>query len=194
MKDINKNERLLQILETNKSLQLVLDRVEDLGVSNWYIGSGGIAQTVWNIKHGFEPENGIKDYDLVYYDIDTSYEAEDTFIQKGKNIFKNIPIPVEIRNQARVHLWYDQHFGHKIKQYKSTEAAIDTWPTTATAVGVKKSTDGEFQIYTSFGLDDLLNMIIRPNKVKITEEIYLDKVNRWIKTWPNLKVIPWDEK
>ena len=164
-------EQLLQILETNMSIQLVLDRDRGLGVSNWYVGSGGITQTVWNVKHSFDPENGIKDYDLVYYDVDNSYDAENYFIQKGKEIFKDIPIPVEIRNQARVHLWYKKHFGYSIEAHKSTEAAIDTWPTTATAVGIRKSPNGEFQIYTTFGLDDLINMIVRPNKVKITKGI-----------------------
>ncbi|MFA6408449.1 MAG: nucleotidyltransferase family protein [Candidatus Paceibacterota bacterium] len=77
-------EELLQILKENKSIQSILDRSGDLQMPNWYLGSGSIAQTVWNVKHGFDSENGIRDYDLVYYDAnDISYEAEDRFIQKG---------------------------------------------------------------------------------------------------------------
>ena len=84
-----KIEQLLQILRKNKSVQLILKRAKELNMPNWYLGAGGIAQTVWNVKHGFDPENGIKDYDLVYYDADNiSYEAEDVFIQKGKELFK----------------------------------------------------------------------------------------------------------
>jgi hypothetical protein len=188
-------EQLLQMLEKNKSVQLILERAKELGMLNWYLGAGGIVQTVWNIKHGFDPENGIKDYDLVYYDADDiSYESEDNFIQKGKESFKDIPVLVEIRNQARVHLWYEKHFGKSIGQYKSVEEAISAWPTTATSVGVRKNADGQFQIYAPFGLDDLFGMIVRANKVNITEKIYQDKVNRWIKIWPNLKVVPWDQK
>jgi hypothetical protein len=192
---MTKTEQLLQILEKNKSVQLILNRAESLSMPNWYLGAGGIVQTVWNVKHGFDPENGIKDYDLVYYDADDiSYEAEDVFIQKGKEVFKGIPVLVEIRNQARVHLWYEKHFGRPIDQYKSVEESIRTWPTTATSVGVRKDKNGRFQIYAPFGLDDLLNMVVRANKAKITEKIYQDKVDRWIKIWPNLKVIPWDEE
>src|SRR3989339_976288 len=103
---MTKTEQLLQIIEKNKSVRLILDRADGLNMSNWYLGAGGIAQTAWNRKHGFDPENGIKDYDLVYYDADdTSYEAEDVFIQKGKELFEDISDLVEIRNQARVHLW-----------------------------------------------------------------------------------------
>ena len=188
-------EQLLQILEKNKSVQLILERAKEMCMPNWYLGAGGIVQTVWNVKHGFAPENGIKDYDLVYYDADnTSYEAEDIFIKKGKEIFNDIPVLVEIRNQARVHIWYEKHFGKSIGQYKSVEEAISTWPTTATSIGVRKNVDGTFQVYAPFGLDDLLGMVVKANKAKITEKIYQDKVDRWIKIWPNLKVIPWNRK
>jgi len=189
---MSKEAQLLEIIKENKSLQLVLDRVNLLGIKNWYVGSGSIAQTVWNVKHGFDPENGIKDYDLVYWDEDTSYEAEDVFIQKGKEVFKDITIPVEIRNQARVHLWYEKHFGYSIEPHDSTETAIDTWPTTATSIGVRKMEDN-FKVYSSFGLDDVLDMVVRPNKTKITREIYRNKIDRWVKAWPKLKVISWDE-
>src|SRR3989338_10296406 len=192
--NMTKTEQLLKILEKNKSVQLILERASELKMLNWYLGAGGIVQTVWNVKHGFNPENGIKDYDLVYYDAgDTSYETEDVFIQRGKELFKDIPVLVEIRNQARVYLWYEKHFGRPIDQYKSVEEAIGTWPTTATSVGVRKI-NGQFHVHAPFGLDDLLGMIVRANKVKITEKIYQDKVDRWIKIWPNLKIIPWNNK
>jgi len=192
--NMTKTEQLLQILEKNKRVQSILERASELKIPNWYLGAGGIVQTVWNIKHDFNPENGIKDYDLVYYDADNIfYEAEDKFIQRGKEIFKDIPVLVEIRNQARVHLWYEKHFGKPIDQYESVEAAISTWPTTATSIGVKKE-NRQFQVYAPFGLDDLLDMIVRANKTLITEKIYQDKVDRWIKIWPNLKIVPWDRE
>lgn len=184
-------DQLLQILEENKSIQSILNRASTLNMPNWYLGAGGIVQTVWNIKHGFVPENGIKDYDLVYYDAkDISYESEDVFIQKGKELFKDISVLVEIRNQARVHLWYEKHFGRPIDQYKSVEEAISTWPTTATSIGIRKM-DDQFQVFAPFGLDDLLGLVVRVNKILITEKIYQDKVDRWIKIWPDLKVLPW---
>ncbi len=188
-------KELFKILETNKSVQLILKQAEKLNMPNWYLGAGGITQTVWNFKHGFAAENGIKDYDLVYCDSsNTSYEAEDTFIKKSKKLFNDIPALVEIKNQARVHLWYEKNFGKPIKQYKFTEEAINTWPTTATAVGVKKCKDGRFEVYAPFGLNDLFNMVVRANKTLITEKIYQDKIDRWVKIWPNLKIIPWHEK
>ncbi len=192
---MTETEQLLQMLKKNKSVQFILEHAKELNMPNWYLGSGGIVQTVWNIKHGFDPEYGIKDYDLVYYDANnTSSEAQDVFIEKGKELFKKIPVLVEIVNEARVYLWYRKEFGYPTdqEQYKSVEDAISVWPTTATAIGVRKNADGKFQVYAPFGLDDLMNMIVKANKPRITEKVYQDKVDRWTKVWPNLKVIPWD--
>lgn len=41
-------------------------------------------------------------------------------------------------------------------------------------------------------LNDLLGLIVRPNKVQITKEIYEKKVLRWKTNWPDLNVIPWN--
>jgi hypothetical protein len=188
-------DELLKILEKNRSLQQILDNASKLNMPNWYVGAGGIAQTVWNVKHNFEPEFGIKDYDLVYYDAsDTSAEAQDSFTRKGREIFQNIVTPVEIVNEARVHIWYAQEFGREIRPYVSVEDAISTWPTTATSTGVRKEGDGSYAIFAPYGLDDLLNLVVRPNRMLITEEIYNKKIERWTKLWPNLKVISWNSK
>lgn len=183
-------QQLIGIISKNKVLMDILRKAPDLKMKNWYLGAGCICQTVWNDKFGFDLNNGINDYDLVYYDdSDVSYEGEDKYIQEGKKLFGDIP--VEIRNQARVYLWYKDHFGRDIDPYKSVEEAISTWPTTATSVGIRLNENGEIKIFSLFGLDDLLGGIVRANKVKITEEIYMKKVNRWIKIWPDLNVIPW---
>jgi len=190
---MNKEEQLLEILENNKNIRLILERANKLKVPNWYLGAGGIAQTVWNALYDFDLETGIKDYDLVYYDArDISYEAENVIIQNGKKLFQDIPIPVEIINEARVHLWYEKRFGVKINPYQSVEDAIDSWPTTATAIGVNYINKRN-EIYSPFGLEDLLNGIIRASKVQITKEIYDSKVNRWKNIWSELKVIPLGE-
>ena len=189
---MTQEEKLEEILKKNLSIQAILERAPKLNMPNWYLGAGGIAQTVWNVAHGFDAEKGIRDYDLVYYDPqDISYEGEDAFIQRGQELFKDTVVPIEIRNQARVHLWYEKHFGYSIPQHPSAEDAINTWPTTATAVGVRREGD-QLKIYTPFGLDDLMGMIVRANKTKITKEIYEDKVNRWSKIWPNLTILSWE--
>lgn len=184
---------LERILKQSKVIESVLELAPKLQMPNWYLGAGCIAQTVWNVQHGFDLNCGIRDYDLVYYDSsDTSHKGEDSYIRKAKELFKHIPGQVEIKNQARVHLWYEKHFGYAIEPYESVEDAINSWPTTATSVAVKYDDKGEFIVYAPYGLNDLFGMVARPNKVQITKEIYSKKVERWAKIWFKLKVTPWD--
>jgi len=77
-----------------------------------------------------------------------------------------------------VHLWYAAKFGYAIPPYTSTTHAMTTFPTTATAVGVQPQPLG-LSIAAPFGLQDLLGLIVRPNKVRITRSIYEAKLARW---------------
>lgn len=180
------------VLRRHDQLMTVLSRASELGIEYWYVGAGAIAQTWWNHMHGFDLSRDIKDIDLVYFDPDLSYEAEDRVIQKGAVLFPDVTIPVEIRNQARVHLWYSKHFGGAdIHPHVSTEDAIDRWPTTATAIGVRLTSEGQLDIYAPFGLEDLLALRVRANKRKVTQDIYEEKAKRWQASWPKLEVVPW---
>ena len=73
---LKKNDKLMSILKVLETYSL-----ENPSFSNWYVGAGGVNQTVFNYYHGFEIDYGIKDYDIVYFDSDTSYEAEDKIIK-----------------------------------------------------------------------------------------------------------------
>lgn len=184
-------QSLIQTVLSNPDLTAVLKSVSELGLPNWYIGAGCIAQTYWNHVHGFPLSENITDIDLVYFDpVDVSYEAEDFIIQRAKDIFHHLAIPVDLKNQARVHLWYGKHFGTPLDPYPSVEAAISSWPTIATAVAITGK-DSLYRVYAPYGLDDLFNLIIRPNKVQITPEIYRAKVSRWQRHWPRLTILPW---
>ena len=185
---------LERILKQNKTIKRVLELAPQLQMPNWYLGAGCIAQTVWNVHHGFDLNHGIKDYDLVYYDSSNiTPEGENLYIEKGRDFLKSLPVDAEIKNEARVHLWYKKHFGYSIKPYKSIEEAINTWPTTATSVAVRYNNKGEFIVYAPYGLNDLFGMIVRPNKTQITKEIYLKKIERWAKIWHKLIIIPWNQ-
>jgi len=186
------NRKLLEIILTNPDVATILSSAEKLGLPNWYLGAGGITQTVWNYFHKYLPTYGIKDYDLIYFDnSDLSHEAEDKVIKRGLTIFDSLSVPVDLVNEARVHMWYKDHSGFSIPPYTSSEDAIDSWPSTATAIGITKIGE-QLKVYTPFGLTDLFSLIVRPNKARITKEIYQKKVNRWQKLWPKLNIIPWD--
>jgi uncharacterized protein len=76
-----------------------------------------------------------------------------------------------------VHLWYEERFGYAIKPYPCCADAIATFPTTATAIGVRWLR-GKFECCAPFGFDDLFGLVVRPNKTQITRGIYEAKVER----------------
>jgi hypothetical protein len=182
---------LEKVLAKSQTISEVLKLAPQLKLPNWYLGAGAICQTVWNELHGFPPEQGIKDCDLVYFDTDISSEAQNIFIQKSKELFAELTIEVELTNEARVHLWYKHEVGKDIQPYASTEDAINTWPTTASSVGVRYE-NGKFLVYSPYGLNDMMRLIVRANKGHITREVYEKKVARWTQDWPKLTAIPWD--
>lgn len=186
--------RLTRLFSRSSLLTEIFGRAQGLAPLPYYIGAGCLVQTVWNELTGREPGYGITDIDIIYYDgEDLSYAAEDRVIAKGRELFDGIRVPVDIKNQARVHLWYRQKFGVEIQPYLSLEAAIDSWPTTVTSLGARLTADGEWQIYAPFGLDDLFQLILRPNKALIGEEIYQAKTKKWTDKWPELTVVPWGQ-
>ena len=175
----------------NSVARAILERAPQLRLHSWYLGAGGVTQTVWNVLHGFEPTRGIKDYDLVYFDgDDQSAAGEEVAESRATQLFGDLDVKLDVTNEARVHLWYPERFGRSIPPYRSTEHAISTWPTTASSIGVS-SDNGEFVVCAPFGLSDLYAMVVRPNKAIIDRAIYEAKVRRWVEFWPRLSVMPW---
>ncbi|NLW46251.1 MAG: nucleotidyltransferase family protein [Firmicutes bacterium] len=184
---------LLDIVTNNKLIHEICRISQELDLKNYYIGAGFIAQSAWNYMSNYSLTHGINDIDIAYFDEDVSLEKEDQVIKKAEELFEDYPLKVDLKNQARVHLWYKDHFGYEIKPYLSVEEAINTWPTTATSIGIRLNQDNSWQIYAPFGLNDLLSKIIRANRVQITKEIYEKKIERWIKYWSDLKIFPWEK-
>ena len=116
-------DALRATLTRNQTLMEVLGRSQQLDLPGWYLTAGAVFQTVWNVVTDRPPTWGIKDYDLFYFDdSDLSWDAEDEIIRAGQATFGDLPAAVEIRNEARVHLWYQSHFGVPCPPHPSTQA------------------------------------------------------------------------
>jgi uncharacterized protein len=179
-------------LNRNPTLTQVLTRAAVMNLPGWYLVAGCLYQTVWNVVTGQQAEAGILDYDLAYFDAtDLSWAAEDAVIQAGNEAFAGLPAPVQIRNQARVHLWYEQKFGVPCPPHQSTEAAIDTFEATTACLGVRLEPGGRWRIYAPHGLSDVFNLVVRPNPVLAPSHVYQAKTARWQQQWPTLTVLPW---
>lgn len=174
-------------------LSSILTNWDKIALRDSWLVAGAIAQTVWNHTFGYPLTHGINDIDIVYFDAnDLSEDTEAEHSARIREAFSALPVWIDVKNQARVHLWYEAKFGYAIKPYTSTAEAITTFPTTAAAVGLRPGRNN-LELSAPFGLSDLLNAIVRPNKKQITREIYDKKVNRWISVWPELKIVVWDQ-
>lgn len=187
-------DALHQTLSQNTILTDILACATELELPGWYLTAGCIFQTVWNVVTGRAPTDGILDYDLFYFD-DTglSWEAEDAVIGEGRAAFAGIPAEVEIRNEARVHLWYEQKYGVPCEPYTSTEAAIDSFAATTCCIGIRVESGNRWRTYAPHGLSDMFNLLVRPNPIQATRDVYETKTGRWRQQWPTLTVLPWPE-
>ena len=181
--------RLETILRAAPTMMRALSIARDLDLPDWLIVSGAVYQRVFNHLTGRDPDHGIKDYDLVYYDAsDTSYEAEDAVIKRAAAAY---PPPldalVEVRNQARVHLWFEGKFGEPYAPLSCSAAALERFVSPVFAVAVRLEADDRLTIVAPFGLDDLFAMRMRPNPIRRTGGF--DRVaDNLTKRWPELSV------
>ena len=163
--------RLIDIVQGVPTTLSVLRVVRDLDLPDAMIFSGAIYQPVWNHLTGRAPDYGIKDYDVAYHDAsDTSYEAEDAVIQQVAAAFEP-PLRdlVEVRNQARVHLWFADRFGadEPYPPLMCSADALERFVATAFCVGVRMEADDSLSVFAPFGLDDLFALYLRPNPLRV---------------------------
>jgi len=182
-------EEVRAILQGSRRFVEVLEHCAALDLPGWYLAAGCVTQTVWNHLTGRPVDGGIRDYDLIYFDdADLSWEAENDVIQLACERVRSLPVELEVRNQARVHLWYESRYGIPCPPYTSSESAIDSFPSTATSIGVRLTEEGVWRFYAPFGFDDLLRLVVRPNLVLAPAEVYAQKAARWKKHWPELRI------
>ncbi|MEM7176616.1 MAG: nucleotidyltransferase family protein [Pseudomonadota bacterium] len=183
--------RLCAIARRDPVLWRALDSAAKLDLPDWWIVSGAIYNSVWNALTGHQPGYGIKDIDLFYFDAsDLSYAAEDRVIRRALPLFETHP-PVEIRNQARVHLWYEQHFGHPIAPHASSRASIAEFASQTHAVGLHLTPGGRVEICAPYGLDAVFEMRMVPNLRHPNRTTHEAKAARAKGLWPQLEIEHW---
>ena len=187
-------ERFLGIVLADPTVRAVLDRAPELGLADWWLTAGVLFQSVWNAVTGRPPGTGVRDADLFYFDRDTSWAAEDAVIRRGADLFGDVPVPVEIRNEARVHLWYGEKFGTAAPPpFRSAAEPIAGFAAVCCCYGVTIGPDGGVRVHAPYGFDDLFALVVRPNPDSpAPRHLYEAKAARWQQQWPDLTVLPWE--
>ena len=185
------DKKLEAILRDAPNLMHVMETARQLDLPDWLIFSGAIYQKVLNHLTGREPDYGLKDYDLGYFDgSDLSWDAEDVVIKQVAARFQP-PFAelVEVRNQARVHLWFADRFkgDEAYPPLSSTPEALSRFTSGTFAVGARLDREGRMEIFAPFGLVDIFSLRLRPNPIR--------KTNGFQRTaeaakarWPELRI------
>jgi hypothetical protein len=187
--------RFERIVRADPDLMGLLTAIRELGLPQWRLVAGCLYQTVWNVLTGRPRGTGIKDYDVAYFDAsDLSWEAEDEVIRRVAVATRGFAGPVEIRNQARVHLWFERRFGTPYPPLGCADAALARYSSRVHAVAVRLEPDGRLDVAAPFGFDDLFAMVMRPNRALDNRIPHAAKAARVKAIWPEVIVIPWDHE
>ena len=188
---MNDAARLTDMLRASPRVMSVLCAARELAIPDPLLVSGAVYQTAWNALTGRDRDYGVKDYDLTYFDPDVSWDAEDAWIRRVAAAF-DPPLreAVEVRNQARVHLWFNARFGGEpYPPLACTAESLERFVCPAFSVGARLEADGELTIVAPFGLDDLFAMRLRPNPNRELNPDAFARTTGSVKArWPELTV------
>ncbi|WP_417310563.1 nucleotidyltransferase family protein [Devosia sp.] len=190
------NEQALALegfIRESDVLMRVLEGLSEMDLPDHQMVAGAIYNLAWNRLTSRPALNGINDIDIFYFDVDDlSWEAEDRVIRRLERRFADLPLPVQVRNQARVHLWFPEKFGvTEFAPLTSSSDMLDRYAARAHAVAARLTQDGRMEIIAPFGLDDLFSFRVVPNPVLPNQPAYEAKAQRALELWPELTVLPW---
>ncbi|ATU67237.1 nucleotidyltransferase family protein [Piscinibacter gummiphilus] len=179
-------QRFLRDTLANRNNRAILDRWATLDLPDGWLVAGCLFQTVWNLQAGRTAEADIKDYDLFYFDGgDLGAEAERHVQARADEVLGDLGITVEAANQARVHLWYEAHFGEPYPTVlRNARDGIERFLVPATCVGIRPG-----EVCAPYGLDGLYAGVMTMNPLVPHRALFERKVASYRARWPWLRVV-----
>lgn len=180
-------DRFLRDVLTNRTNRAILDRWVDLDLPDGWLVAGCLFQTIWNLRSGLPPDAQIKDYDLFYFDdSDLSPEAEQLKQAHVDCLLSDLEVVLEVKNQARVHLWYKEHFHHPYPKLTCATDGIDRFLIPSTCLGVR-TIGADYEVYAPNGLELVYQGVLSPNPLMDHRDLFLAKARSYRDRWPWLQ-------
>lgn len=155
------------------------------GPAGAWIGAGFVRNAVWDHLCGQDTEaNPPADLDVVFHDPAIATAGQDAAFE-GALRTAAPDLPWSVRNQARMH----ERNGHD--PYRDIADALAHWVETATAIAARLGPKG-VEILAPFGVDDVLDMIVRPVPAYRSKPEMLRarlEAKGWRARWPRLRVV-----
>jgi hypothetical protein len=162
----------------------ILSRWKSLDLPDSWLVAGCLFQTVWNVQAGRLPDCDIKDYDIFYFDRGDLSDAAEAQVQShAESLLRDLGVKVEVANQARVHLWYPEHFGKPYPELQSTEDGIRRFLVLETCVAVRPG-----DCFVPYGLAGLYRGTLTPNPLTPYVHLFRKKASSYRERWSWLEV------
>ncbi len=186
-------EQFISDVLHNRFNRAILERLGVLGLPDVWLVAGCLFQTVWNLQAGLPAEASIHDYDVFYFDAHDLSELAETHVnQRASALFGDLGVPVEVKNQARVHLWYEDYFGRPYPALRDAREGIDRFLVGCTAVGMQPGSAGDgtrgTTVYAPYGLDALYHGILTRNPETDHGPLFQRKCRDYQARWPWLTI------
>ncbi|GIN85886.1 hypothetical protein J6TS2_22720 [Heyndrickxia sporothermodurans] len=173
---------IIEIIKEDPWMMEILHAAKTLQLPDWWVCAGFVRSKIWDVLHGFQKRTSLQDVDFIYFDPLLIDEVIEKKLEKELTML--LPtVPWSVKNEARMHTV------NKIPPYTSAIDAISKFPETATALGVKLNNENQIVLVAPCGLDDVLNVKVRPTPYfsKETEgaNIYEEKIikKNWKERW-----------
>jgi hypothetical protein len=183
--------QLTALIADDPMLMAVLRALRATALPDAWLCSGALVGCLWNHLTGRPARHGLKDIDLIYHDArDLSWEAEDRAIRRLAGLSAVAGVAVELRNQARVHLWFPDRFGIAYPPLPDACGSLRYYPARCFAVAARLGRAG-VEVAAPFGLAETLAMDVRPNPALPNRAAYAAKAASIAMLWPEARVAPW---
>lgn len=175
---------IADLIKSDEWMMNVLRITRELHLPDWWIGAGFVRSKVWDHLHQFQERTPLPDIDVIYFDKNDVSEAIEEKYQD--QLREKMPdVTWSVTNQARMHSFKGD------PPYKSTEEGLSNWVEIPTCVGAKLTEADEILITAPWGVDDLLNLIVKPNPhCRDNPQSFRERMQKknWQKTWPKLTI------
>jgi len=173
---------VVDFIEAQPSMTATLAHLADLALPDSWIGAGFVRDAVWDTLHDRAWTPGAGDVDVLYFD-PGGIRLEDERAIEARLRLIDPTQPWSVKNQARMH----RRNGDA--PYADCLDAIAHWLETCTAVAARL-VDGRVELLAPYGVDDLLNLVLRPTDAgRRKPEAYAarSRDKRWRARWPSLR-------
>ena len=164
----------------------LLDVVRALDLPDSWLGAGFVRNIVWDHLHQRPASPLTADVDVIWFNPERADPAEDRAYEAALSDLEP-SISWSVKNQARMHTRNGD------APYASAVDAMRYWPETATAIAACRDGLSGCEIAAPFGMDDLLNLVLRPTPRFSDEKrsVYKERVRAkgWTVTWPRLREV-----